>query len=477
MRPVTSSPDSTRPIGFWMAVALVIGNMIGSGIFLLPSSLAPFGGGLSLVGWLVSAAGAVALALVFARLARLDPAAGGPYAYTRRAFGEFAGFFVAWGYWISIWASLGALAVAFVGYLDPFVPALVRSPIAAAVTAVGVVWLLIAVNVAGVRSAGWVQSVTTVLKILPLLIIGVAGVGAFDASHFTIPQTGARAIAGGVSATAALTLWAFLGLETATVPSGSIADPGRTIPRATLVGTLVAAAIYILSTVGVMSLLPPDALGRSTAPFSDAARLLAGDGAARLVALGAAISCFGALNGWVLLVGQLPLAVARDGVFPAVFGRLSKHGTPAAGMLIAGALTTGLIAMNYTRDLVGLFTFIILLSTLSTLVPYVFSSLAVFLIPDDTSGRHNGLRAGAATTAALAFGYSLWAIGGAGADAVYWGFLLLLAGMPVYVAVVKRPRPSSEPREPVRNGPPSFARPDGRAYEDTAHRRAGNRGP
>ena len=431
-----SFPDARRPLGFWMAVALVMGNMIGSGIFLLPSSLAPFGG-LSLAGWLVSAAGALALALVFARLARIDPSAGGPYAYTRRAFGDFAGFFVAWGYWISMWSSLGALAVAFVGYLDPFLPALVRAPVPAALTAVGAVWLLIAVNVVGVRSAGWVQSVTTALKILPLLVIGLAGLSAFDASRFAISQEGARAIGGGVSATTALTLWAFLGLEAATVPSGSIADPHRTIPRATLVGTLLVAVIYIVSTVGVMSLLPPDVLARSTAPYSDAARLLAGDAAGRLVALGAAVSCFGALNGWVLLVGQLPLAVARDGLFPAVFGRLSARGTPAAGMFIAGVLTTGLVAMNYTRDLVGLFTFIILLSTLSTLVPYVFSSLAVFLIRDESSGRCERLKAAAATTAGIGFVYSLWAIGGAGAESVYWGFLLLLAGLPVYVAVVR----------------------------------------
>ncbi len=430
-----------------MAVALVMGNMIGSGIFLLPSSLASFGG-LSLVGWIVSGAGAVALALVFARLARIDPSAGGPYAYTRKAFGDFAGFFVAWGYWVSMWSSLGALAVAFVGYLDPFFPALVRSPVGAAGTAVGAVWLLIGVNVMGVRSAGWVQSVTTALKIVPLLVIGVAGLTAFEPSHFAIARTDARAVAGGVSATAALTLWAFLGLEAATVPSGSIADPRRTIPRATLVGTLVTAVIYILSTVGVMSLLPPDALARSTAPYSDAARLLAGDTAARLVALGAAVSCFGALNGWVLLAGQLPLAVARDGLFPAVFGRLSPRGAPVGGMLIAGTLTTGLVAMNYTRDLVGLFTFIILLSTLSTLVPYVFSSLAVFLIPDESAGRTARLRAGSAATAGVAFVYALWAIGGAGAETVYWGFLLLLAGLPVYVAVVRVRRHSPDPGVP-----------------------------
>jgi APA family basic amino acid/polyamine antiporter len=432
-----AASGAARPIGFWMAVTLVMGNMIGSGIFLLPSSLAPYGG-MSLIGWLISAGGSVCLALVFARLARLGASPGGPYAYARRGFGDFAGFLIAWGYWISIWVGIGALAVAFVGYLSPFVPALVRSPIAAAATAVAALWLVIATNLTGVRSAGWVQSVTTALKIVPLLLVGLAGLAHFDASHFHIAQTGFRSIVGGASATASLTLWAFLGLEAATVPSGSIADPARTIPRATVVGTLMTAGIYVLCTVGVMSLLPPETLGRSTAPFSDAARLLAGDGAARAVAVGGAISCFGALNGWTLLAGQLPLAVARDGLFPAVFARVSAAQAPVAGLLIAGVLTTGLIALNYSRDLVGLFTFIILLSTLSTLVPYVFSSLAVFLVRDETAHEGERIRAGVAVTAALAFVYSLWAIGGAGADTVYWGFLLLLAGVPVYVAIVSK---------------------------------------
>ena len=416
-----------------MAVALVVGNMIGSGVFLLPASLAAYGG-LSLLGWLVSTVGAVCLALVFARLARADPASGGPYAYTRRAFGDFAGFLVAWGYWISTWCTNAALAVAFVGYLDPFAPTIVRNPLSAALVAVGAVWLLTAINMAGVRASGRVQLVTTVLKILPLALIGVAGCLAFAPSHFAIADTGVRAVARGTTAAATLTLWAFLGLESATIPAGSIADAARTIPRATIAGTLLAAAIYVISTVGVMSLVAPAALAHTTAPFADAARTLFGDAAAAVVALGAAISCFGALNGWTLIVGQMPLAVARDGLFPRAFTVVTANGTPARGMMVSGLLTTALIAMNYTRGLVDLFTFIILLATLSTLVPYVFSSLAGFLIGRGGDGRLR-VSAGSAAVAALAFLYSLWAIGGAGADVVYWGFLLLLAGLPVYVWV------------------------------------------
>jgi APA family basic amino acid/polyamine antiporter len=423
-----------------MTVALVMGNMIGSGIFLLPASLAAYAG-LSLAGWLVSTGGALVLAAVFAYLAQRDPAAGGPYAYTRRAFGDLPAFLVGWGYWISIWTSLGALAVAFAGYLGSVVPLLTRSPAASAITAIAALWLLIAVNAAGIRSAGRMQVVTTVLKVLPLLAIGAAGLVHFESAHFEIETGDPRAVLATISATATLTLWAFLGLESATVPAAGIENPGRTIPRATIVGTLLTAAIYIVSTVGVMSLVPPSSLGQSQAPFADAARTLWGGTGATIVALGASLSAFGALNGWVLLVGQLPLAVARDGLFPRVFTRMSRRDTPTMGMLIAGVLTTILVALNYTRGLVDLFTFFILLSTLNTLIPYVFSSLAVFLLGD---GHGRGrVPHGIAFAAALAFAYSLWAIGGAGQEIVYWGFLLIVSGLPVYVWCITAGRRAS----------------------------------
>lgn len=411
-----------------MAVALVMGNMIGSGVFLLPASLAAFGG-LSLAGWLLSAAGATCLAVVFARLASLEPAAGGPYAYTRMAFGDVPAFMVAWGYWISAWSTLAALAVAGVGYLDPFIPTIVRTPALAALLAISLVWLFVAINVVGVRRAGQVQVLTTTVKILPLALIGIAGLYYFDSAAFRVTATGPREIAIGVTEAATLTLWAFLGLESATIPAGSIANPARTIPRATVIGTLLAATIYIVSTIGVMSIVPAGMLATSTAPFADAARVLFGNTAAGMVALGAAVSCFGALNGWTLVVGQLPLAAARDGLFPKAFMHVSDNGTPVTGTVVAGVLATLLIASNYTRGLVDLFTFIILLATLATLIPYTFCALATFRVGRATMSQ--GMRA----VAALAFLYSLWAIGGAGAETVYWGFLLLMAGLPVYVWV------------------------------------------
>ena len=431
-----------RELGLPTVVALVMGNMIGSGVFLLPSALAPFGGGLSLVGWVASAAGAMALALVFARLARVHPTAGGPYAFTRAAFGDLAGFLVAWSYWISIWATLAALAVAAVGYLDPFIPDIVRHPSSASILAVSMVWGIVLINSRSVGLAGRVQVVTTAIKVLPLAVVGVAGLAAFEPSRFAVSSIGMADTGRGVMGVVTLTLWAFLGLESGTIPADAIKTPERTIPRATVVGTLLTAVFYIVSTVGVMSLMPPDTLATSTAPFADATRVIAGDWAASAVALAAAVSCLGALNGWTLLAGRLPLATADDGLFPTVFRRLSGRHLPVPAMVIAGVLATTLVAMNASRGLVELFTFIILLSTLGTLVPYLFCSLASLVLREPGGGH---LSRTDMATAGFAFVYAMIAVGGAGADVVYWGFLLLMAGLPIYVWVVRgRPEvPSS----------------------------------
>jgi len=421
-----------RQFGLLIAVALVVGNMIGSGVFLLPASLAPYGG-ISILGWLFTAAGAITVALMLARLGRMMPEVGGPYAYTRRGIGDMAAFIVAWGYWISIWSGNAAISVAFVGYMAVFFPALAENSALGAGLALSAIWLLTGVNALGVREAGIVQLVTTVLKVLPLLAIGTLGLLYLDVDHFQPFNPSGDSPFSAVTATAALTLWAFLGLESATIPADSVKDARRTIPRATLIGTLVAALIYLLATVGVMGILPVGELAESTAPFADAGRSIWGSTAGSLIALGAAISAFGALNGWILLQGQMPMAAARDGLFPQVFGRISSRGTPVAGLVISSILITGLMALNYTASLVEQFTFIILLATLSTLVPYVFSAIAELVIFVREREKFRGERlAGATVIAVLALLYSLWAITGVGRETVVWGFLLLLAGLPVY---------------------------------------------
>ena len=429
---MTDPRPQDRKIGLAIATALVVGNMIGAGVFLLPASLASFGG-ISILGWLFTSAGALMVALVMARLAKLMPAAGGPYAYTRRGLGGLPAFLVAWGYWISIWAGNAAISVGFVGYLAAFFPSLAENPALGAGTALAAIWFLTGVNALGVREAGILQLWTTVLKILPLLAIGTLGLLFLDPQHFVPFNASGGSSFSAVTATATLTLWAFLGLESATIPADSVKDPSRTIPRATLLGTLLAAVVYILATVGVMGILPAGELGQSTAPFADAATRIWGGWAGSLVAIGAVISAFGALNGWILLQGQMPLAAARDGLFPSIFGKVSRRGTPVPGLIISSILITGIMALNYASSLVDQFTFIILLATLSTLIPYLFSSLAELVIFVREKEKFSGERlAGASVIAVLAILYSLWAIVGSGAETVFWGFLLLLAGVPFY---------------------------------------------
>jgi len=432
--PATSkAAPGRRALGPWMATALVVGNMIGSGVFLLPASMAPYGA-ISIVGWLATAVGAFLLALVFSRLGRMMPRIGGPYAYARAGFGEFIGFQMAWGYWIAIWGGNAAIVVAFVGYLAYFWPALGEDPVLGIAAALAAVWLLTALNASGIRQGGLVQIVTTVLKLIPLLLVATAGWAFVDGANFTpFNPTGESDLAA-ASATATLALWAFIGLESATVPAEDVRDPERTIPRATLFGTLATAAIYILGTVAVLGIVPPAELGTSTAPFADAARAMFGDWAGALVALGAVISTFGCLNGWIILQGQIPLAAARDGVFPALFARTTTSGTPVVGLAIGSVLISALMALNYTKGLVEQFTFIILLATLTALVPYLYATMAELMIFIRERPRLAGQPlSGAVVVAVLAFVYALWTIIGAGAETVFWGAVLIFAGTPVYV--------------------------------------------
>jgi len=414
-----------RQLGLVALTALVIGNMVGSGVFLLPASLALYGG-MSVLGWLVSAAGSMAFGLVIARLARRLPAVGGPYVYTREAFGEFAGFLVGWGYWISCWCGQAAVAVAMTSYLGSLFPWVEAHPLSVALTAIA---FLCGVNVWGVRAAGFVQVVTTLLKLLPLAAIALFGLAHFEPAHFRPFNPTGEPPLNAVMGCLALTLWAFQGFESASVAAGEARDARRNVPRATLIGIGVVTVLYISSTLAVMGLVPPAELAASSAPFADAARALWGSWAAKLVATGAFVSCFGALNGWILVAGRMPLAIARDGLFPRFFGRLSARGTPVVGLVLSSSLACLLVFSNFTGSLVVMFTGMTVLAALSALVPFVFCSMADILL----AVRAREPLALGVTIALIAFAYGLLTIAGAGTEYVAWGFLLLLGGIPFYV--------------------------------------------
>ena len=425
----------TRQLGFWMALALVMGNVIGAGVFLLPQALAPLGAN-AIYGWVLTIAGALCIAWVLAQLAaRMH---GGPYAYVRAASGDLPAFLIMWAYWISIWTAVPTIAIAAVSYLSSIAPVL-GEPIVAPLSAVAVVWIFTFVNMRGARTAGWVQLVTTALKVLPLIAVALVaaillGGGDQSAAMAEVPVSTAA-----IATAAALSMFAMLGFESATLPAGKISNPQRTVPLATIAGTAAVGIIYVAAFASILFLLPTEVIANSPAPFADAIVPALGMGAGTAVALFAAISALGAVNGWVLLSGEVPLTLARDGVFPRWFGSTTGPGTPVRAQLLSSLLATLLIASNYSRTMAGLFTFMLLISTVANLFLYLACTLASLRLT------MRGQMAGAVLvlTAVAGIAFSIFAFWGAGGEATLWGFALLLTGVPVYF--IMRSRGGSTP--------------------------------
>jgi APA family basic amino acid/polyamine antiporter len=415
-----------RGLGFGMVLALVVGNMIGSGIYLLPATLAPLGWN-QMAGWVVTIVGALCLAVVFAALARNLPRAGGPYAYAEAAFGPLAGFVAAWSYWVMTWVGNGAIAVAVVSNLSLVAPVIGKVAGLPALLAVACVWLLTMVNISGVKAAGRVQEVTTALKIIPLVVlIGLAVVlllaGAPHAPDPAVPFTANK-----VAAAAGLTFWGFLGLESGTVPADKVEDAARNVPRATMIGVALTGAIYFGISLAFALFMPAAEAASSPAPVADFLGRHFGTHAAEVVALFAAISAFGALNGWVLVQGEMPWAMARGGVFPRWFAAEGAAGTPVRGHILSSALLTAIVLANYQRGMADLFGFIASVSLAAGLLAYLVSALAALkLLP---------ARPGLVAPALVAVLFTLWAESGLGWQAVGYGAGLIVLGLPLYLAV------------------------------------------
>ncbi|TQV80012.1 amino acid permease [Aliikangiella coralliicola] len=423
-----------KTVGIWICSALVIGNMIGSGIFLLPASLAPYGG-VSILGWLATTFGALMTALVFVRLSRKFPKQGGPYRYAYDNFGSLAAFCVAWSYWVSIWCGNSAIAVAAIAYLSFFFPELQSNPVYAVICALVLIWSVTLINIRGVKQAGIFQLVTTVLKLLPLLAIGAAAFFVFEPQAFRPFNLSEQPIVFSVTATAALTLWAFLGLESATIPADNVDNPKVTIPRATMLGFGVAAVIYISSQIAIMSAVPNEQLQSSGAPFADAAKIIWGEWAGYMVAIGAVISCVGALNGWILLQGQVPMTAARDGLLPAIFKDKDNQGVSISALVLSSGLISVLVIANFSEGMVSLFTFAILISTLGIFIPYLLSigaELKWIFSRWRTKPEYFNL-----LTATFALGYCCWAVSGIGVKSLLWGVALIVGGLPIYFVMTK----------------------------------------
>jgi len=416
--------DTAPKLGFWKCWAMSVGVMIGSGVFLLPSVLAPYGS-ISFLGWLLTSAGAIVIALVLGRLASRTERSGGFYVYSQEAFGSLTGFMMAWGYWLAIVFAITAIATAFAAYLGSIVPALGVSNLHKSGVAAVLIWTLTAINIRGVGAGALVQLLTTILKLLPLVAIILLGL--FTGTSENIPPFNPKdlSLPAALATTALLTMWAFVGIEAGVVAAEDVVEPKKTIPRAVVFGTLTVTFVYIAATAAVMMLVPVEVLAASEAPFVDAAKAL-GTFGAPLIAFGILISTAGATNGNILLGGQMPMAVALDGLAPKFLAKRNNGSAPANALIISAIVSTFLLLFNLNDSLIAAFTFLISMSTLCTLLPYSVSALAEFKYSMKSAKAW-------AAIAVLAFAYSCMAMVGSGAKVLLWGFVLLLAGLPIYL--------------------------------------------
>ncbi|GAA2804847.1 MULTISPECIES: amino acid permease [Kitasatospora] len=460
-RAAAAAPRQRRTdtrFGLPAATALVVGSIIGTGVFALPSALAPYGP-IALVAFVAVTVGALALAVVFGRLSERVPGSGGPYVYAREAFGEFAGFLTAWSYWITAWAGNAAIAVAWVGYVEVFANKGHHTWASITIALAGL-WLPAAVNLTGVRNIGAFQVVTTVLKFLPLGFMATAGLLFVKSGNFGAFNASGGSALGAVSAAGAIALFSYIGLETASVAAGRVRDPKRNVPRATVYGTLACAAIYLLGTLAVFGTVPHAQLAGSTAPFTDAFNTIAGGTwAGNLVAAAAIVSGLGALNGWTLICAEMPLAAARDGLFPSAFAKVRGQGgqVPVFGIVSATLLASLLTVVSYTQ-FTKVFTEIVLLSVLTAVIPYLVSAAAqlLWLVQHGRAELHRRRLARDVTVTVLALVFSYWSIQGSGYQTVYYGLFTILLGIPVYIWL-KRERSGSATAPVAPSGPGTAA--------------------
>ena len=425
---ILSFQQAGKKMGFWSVASLVAGSQIGSGIFLLPAGLAAFGAA-GLTSWLITGGGALLLALIFAGLCAHYPKTGGPHAYIEAAFGKKIAFFAAWTYWVISWMSTPMVVIAIIGYLSPVLGN------NQAWTNLSLELLILAIvtglNFRSVQSVGRIEFIFTLLKLLPLLIVPVVGLFFIQWSHFTPFNPTTESTFTAINSAALLTLWGFIGVESATTPAESVHNARKVIPKAIVLGTSVVACVYILSTFSIMAVVPPAVLLNSKAPFAEASAILFGGSWSLIVSIVAAIVCFGTLNAWMLTSGQIALGAANDGHFPEIFKKKNAKGAPVWGLLISVIGIVSVLVLTKNNDLMVQINTIIDISVTAFLFVYVFSVLSYLkLFWKEPQSQVINIKVLVIGFGALLF--CLWAFWSSGFKMISMASLIVIAGVPVY---------------------------------------------
>jgi len=449
--------DKARSLGLTSATGLVVGSIVGTGVFTMPAVLAGAGTmGIVVLG--VIALGAMLLAVLFGQLTKRVPNSdGGLYAYSRHEFGDFAGYLVGWCYWIQSWAGNAAIVASWVFYVDALFGLDNPSGVVNWGIALVGLWVPALVNLAGIRQMAWFQNVTVVLKFLPLLFVGIVGWFFVDSAHFGAFNASGGSLYSGIGIAAGVALFSFIGVEAAAVTAKRVKNPRTNVGRASLIGTALSAMLYVLVTAAVMGLVPHDTLVDTGSPFVNAFQSIfpSSAWAGKFIALIAVISGIGALNGWTLIVTETSRAMANDDLFPRPFGWTDRHDTAWFGILVGTALPSLLMLWRYTSSSgLTVFTYLVDLTVVTVAIPYFFSALAQLTYLVSRRRRVHGWQlARDLFVAGVGILFSMWVTFASGYQVVYQALVVILAGMIIYAFLNARRQRLGEVPEPVDNVP------------------------
>lgn len=423
-----------KELGLVIATALVAGNIMGSGIFMLPATLASASGpGATILAWIITGLGSIFLALSFARLSKRITKTGGPYEYSKLAFGDFMGFINAWLYWNGSWIGNAAVLIAVTSYAGALFPTIGSNHLASFLFASIILWIFTLINVIGVKLAGKMQTTITIFEIGLFLFFIISAALHFKIGNLTPAFPSGKGIST-LPAAATATLWAFIGFESSSIAAGEIKNPEKNVARSTIIGISIAVVMYMAISIFAMGAIPQSALAKSSAPIAEILSQYFGNGIIKLITVGVVISILGTTIGWLLSTARIAYAAGKDGMFPSFFAKISKKGTPKVSLIVSAVLVNILLAMNYQKSLTAAFNFVILLATLSYLPVYAFTAAADMMLIVKREKNFNFLSfVKGAFIPLVGFIYACWTIYGSGAETVMYGFLLMLAGIPFYV--------------------------------------------
>ncbi|PRD14948.1 histidine-histamine antiporter [Pantoea coffeiphila] len=428
------SAKSAHKMGVVALTLVTASNMMGSGVFMLPTNLAGIGY-ISLWGWFFTIIGVIAIALVFAKTSLLTPRNGGIVAYASDAFGPFVGFQTTVCYWISAWIGNVALLVAGIGYLSYFFPQL-KDPTVGCVTAIVILWAFIALGSLGARVAGRAQSFTASCMLVVVLGIGIVGWFWFDPSMFSQVYNGTgKSDSSAIISAASIALWGFLGVESAVVSTGQVDCPERTVPKATVMGLLIASVCYVGSCTVIMGLVPHAELVNSSAPFADAARYMFGNTAGNIASALSIIACFGSISGWLILQSEGPRAGAQQGLFPQFFADVNKNDVPMKSLIFTGVLMSAVLMMTASPNLAKQFEVVILMSVFASLLPYMYALISLPIIMMSKKINRGPSFMFYSVMVVIGMIYSIFALLGSGTDSMFWGIVMMMFTIPLFCFV------------------------------------------